>query len=218
MHRFVVAACLLLFWSQVSLIAQVPGPAAAWQRLKDGNARFIENKLAPRDTGTDRRKQLAGGQQPFAVILSCSDSRVVPEFVFDQGLGDLFIIRVAGNVTDSAVVGSIEYAVEHLHCPLVVLLGHQNCGAVEAALKGEKLPGDLGWLIRHTHVPENLPADPKAALAAAVRSNIQFVAQELVNRSAIVHELVSHDRLLVQSAYYSLDNGKVEWLGPHGTK
>src|SRR5438105_3479472 len=122
----------------------VPTPAAALDRLKDGNGRFAADKPAARKTDAKRRAELAAGQHPFAVVLTCADSRVAPELVFDAGLGELFVLRVAGNIADPAVVGSIEYAVEHLHTPLIVVLGHESCGAVAAALDGAKLPGDPG--------------------------------------------------------------------------
>src|SRR5438105_3680928 len=121
-----------------------PTPTGSLQRLKDGNARFAADKPNKRDVGADKRKELAKGQHPFAIVLTCADSRVAPELLFDAGLGELFVLRVAGNIADPAVVGSIEYAVEHLHTPLIVVLGHESCGAVAAALDGAKLPGDPG--------------------------------------------------------------------------
>src|SRR5207237_5372942 len=107
-------------------------PDQALSRLVAGNQRFVAHKPTHPHEDLARRHDLAGSQHPFAVVLSCSDSRLPPELVFDQGLGDLFVIRVAGNITDAAVIGSIEYAVEHLHAPLIVVLGHEKCGAVTA--------------------------------------------------------------------------------------
>ncbi len=106
----------------------------------------------PRALCARRRALLAKGQHPHAVILSCADSRVAPELLFDQGLGDLFVLRVAGNISDPFVLGSIEYAVEHLHAPLIVVLGHESCGAVAAALTKVDFPGNLGTLIKEVHV------------------------------------------------------------------
>src|SRR5262245_21117460 len=134
---------------------------AAWKRLKEGNARFRADKPAPRELSVKRRAQLAMEQRPFAIVLTCADSRVSRELVFDQGLGNLFVLRVAGNITEPGVVGSIEYAVQHLHCPLVVVLGHANCGAVKAAMDIEEVRGNLGALIEQVRVGKNLPADPK---------------------------------------------------------
>jgi len=113
---------------------QVPTGAEALARLMEGNKRFVTRKAQHPDQTLAHLREVESGQHPFAVVLSCSDSRVSPEIVFDQGLGDLFVIRVAGNVTDDTVIGSIEYAVEHLKAPLVVVLGHQGCGAVQAAV------------------------------------------------------------------------------------
>src|SRR5439155_1280302 len=131
------AVILALFLvGRVRAEAPVTG-AQALERLKAGNTRFAADKSNPKNIGKDRRAVLAKGQHPFAVVLTCADSRVAPELVFDQGLGDLFVLRVAGNIADPFVLGSIEYAVEHLHTPLIVVLGHESCGAVAAALTKE---------------------------------------------------------------------------------
>ncbi|HEY7392870.1 MAG TPA: carbonic anhydrase [Bryobacteraceae bacterium] len=115
----------------------------ALTRLLDGNQRYARHKERHPDQSAARQKELAGGQHPFAVILGCADSRVPPELLFDQGLGDLFVIRVAGNIVDDAVLGSIEYAVEHLGTKLILVLGHENCGAVSAAVEGGEAAGHL---------------------------------------------------------------------------
>ena len=115
----------------------------ALEQLRQGNARFVSGVLVRRDHYSEDRERLSEGQHPFAVVLCCSDSRVVPEILFDQQLGDLFVIRNAGNVVDEDVLGSIEYAVEHLGSPLVVVLGHSSCGAVTATCQGEELPGHI---------------------------------------------------------------------------
>ncbi|HEY4484757.1 MAG TPA: carbonic anhydrase, partial [Nitrospiria bacterium] len=123
-------------------------PDKALTMLMEGNARYVEGKMLHPNQAADRMGELAKGQHPFAVILGCADSRVPPEIVFDQGLGDLFVLRVAGNIADDAVIGSIEYAVEHLGTTLVFVLGHERCGAVSAAVevvtKGAKVPGHIG--------------------------------------------------------------------------
>jgi carbonic anhydrase len=158
-------------------------PAAALERLKEGNKRFAADRLADKDLGSARRRALAKGQRPFAVVLGCADSRVAPELIFDQGLGDVFVLRVAGNVTDAALVGSIEYAVEEVKVPLIVVLGHEECGAVKAALAGKPLPGDLGELIRRVDVGKPPPAAGADALPAAVWANAIHSAQELGTES-----------------------------------
>src|SRR5262249_888048 len=118
-------------------------PEEALKRLKDGNVRHAQDTLLKKDTGPARRVELVKGQEPVPVVLTCAASRVVPEVIFNKGLGDLFVLRVAGNVADRApgILGSAEYAVGKLKVPLIVVLGHENCGAVQAALKGDPLPG-----------------------------------------------------------------------------
>src|SRR5947209_2306854 len=142
-----IFALLMFAGGALSQEAAPPTAEGAIKLLKEGNGRFAQGKLAAKDTGANRRALLAKGQHPFAVVLTCADSRVAPELVFDQGLGDLFVLRVAGNITDPFTLGSIEYAVEHLHTPLIVVLGHENCGAVAAALTKVEFPGNLGTLI-----------------------------------------------------------------------
>jgi len=116
----------------------------AQQMLIDGNKRFVEGKLSTYDVGIGRRTQLSHGQYPFAVVVTCSDSRVPPELIFDQALGSIFVIRVAGNVLDAITLGSVEYAVEHLNTKLVVVMGHEKCGAVKAAVDGGHVPPNIG--------------------------------------------------------------------------
>ena len=197
------------------------GPTAdqAIQSLKDGNARFVAGKARHPDQSLARVKELSGGQTPFATILGCSDSRVPPELLFDQGFGDLFIVRVAGNVADPIDLGSVEYAAEHLGVPAIVVLGHHKCGAVkaaaEAAEKGVAVPGNIGAI-----VSEIAPAVDAARKAPgkeglvndAVHLNAKRTAAALVERSPIVKELVEHGRLKIVTAVYDLDTGTIEWL------
>jgi len=185
----------------------LPSPATALHRLKDGNARFVADKPAKKDLGAKRRAELAKGQRPFAVVLTCSDSRVAPELIFDQGLGDLFVLRVAGNVTDPVVLGSIEYAVDHLKTPLVVVLGHEKCGAVAAAVEGGHPEGNLGKLIRHVHVGDN-----KGDAEAAVRTNVMYQAGQLTRESTVLKDFVSSKRVRLAAGVYSLKTGEVRWL------
>ena len=190
----------------------MPTPATALENLKEGNARFAADKPSTRDVGADKRKELAKGQKPFAVILTCADSRVSPELLFDAGLGELFVLRVAGNIADPAVVGSIEYAVGALKAPLVVVLGHDSCGAVEASLAGKPLPGDLGWLIKQVKPGDNLPADADAKLAAGIRNNVRAAAKDLEARSTAIHDDVKAKKIAIVTAVYSLKTGTIEWL------
>jgi carbonic anhydrase len=120
----------------------------ALQKLTEGNARFISCNVTHPGQSKERLQELVSGQHPFAVVVGCSDSRVPPEIIFDQGLGDIFVVRTAGKVLDNAVLGSIEYAVEHLSVPLVVVLGHDSCGAVKAAVEGGTVPDHLDRLVK----------------------------------------------------------------------
>ena len=170
--------------------------------LKAGNARFVSGALAQKDDYTTLREQLSAGQHPFAVVLCCSDSRVAPEIIFDQKLGDLFVIRNAGNIVDEEVLGSIEYAVEHLETPLVVVMGHSACGAVTATCQGGDLPGhilDLAKRIKPS-ISSGCCIDDNA------RSHAKRMAQ-LIEEDEIVH----HVGAKVVAAFYDLQSGKVEW-------
>jgi carbonic anhydrase len=191
---------------------QGPSSEQAWQRLKAGNARFVDEMLERKDIGRTRRQELAQGQKPFAVVLTCADSRLTPEFIFNQGLGDLFVVRVAGNIAEPFILGSIEYAVEHLHVPLIVLLGHEKCGAVEAALGEEKPTGNLAKLVGEIDVGKDLPAGKEAALAAAIKNNVRHHARLLTERSDVIKEHVARDKVRIVSGVYQLATGKVEWV------
>jgi carbonic anhydrase len=197
----------------------IPSPEKALELLKEGNARFVADKLAARDTGDKKRKELAKGQQPFAIVLTCADSRVAPELIFDQGLGDLFVLRVAGNVADPAMLGSIEFAVANLKSPLIVVLGHEECGAVKAAISGDKLEGNLGKLIDMVQPGKDLPKDKKEALAAGIKNNASNQAAVLTAKSDVIKEFVTSGRVRIVTGVYSLESGKVGWLEtPKGQK
>jgi carbonic anhydrase len=191
-------------------------PEAALKRLKDGNARFVSERTLKKDASAARRIELAKGQQPVAVILACADSRVAPELIFNKGLGDLFVLRVAGNVADDAhgMLGSAEYAVMVLKVPLIVVMGHSNCGAVKAALEGKPVGGNLGKLLKSIPIPKDLPKDKKAALADATRVNAVFQAEQMIQQSDILKEFAANGRILIVPAVYSLNTGEVTWLEP----
>jgi len=184
----------------------------AWQCLKDGNERFAADRLEGKNVGSARRKELTAGQHPFAIVLSCADSRVPPEIIFNQGLGNLFVVRVAGNISEPFALGSIDYAVEHLHVPLIVVLGHEKCGAVAAALGEDKPEGNLGKLIAEIHVGDHLPANKDEALAVGVENNVRFQAKLLTERSEVIREHVKQENLQVVAGVYDLATGKVRWL------
>ena len=180
-------------------------------RLKDGNERFVEDKLDGKLQCSSRRSALTAGQEPYAIILSCADSRVVPELCFDTGLGELFVVRVAGNVANTSSIGSIEYAEAHIGGPMLVVMGHQSCGAVTAAVGG----GDNGYNINHllAHVtPAIVAAGDGADVNAIVKKNAQLTAVDLASRSKIIGDAISAGKLQVVPAYYALETGKVDFL------
>jgi len=181
------------------------------QRLKDGNQRFVQDKLDGKLQDSNRRNSLVGGQEPYAIVLSCADSRVVPELAFDTGLGELFVVRVAGNVANSSSIASIEYAVAHCGSKVIVVLGHESCGAVTAAANG----GDNGYNLNHllSHITPALAASEEGtAINEIVKTNARLNARELINRSAIIKDFVDRGEVQVVSAYYNLDGGKVVFL------
>ena len=179
-------------------------------RLKEGNQRFVADKREGKFADAQRREALTGGQEPFAIILSCADSRVVPELTFDTGLGELFVIRVAGNVANTSTIASIEYAVAHLHTKVIVVLGHESCGAVTAALKG----GDNGYNLNHllAHIQPSIAQAGTKQVNDVVKKNAELNATELVTRSSIIGSAVNKGELKIVSAYYNLASGAVDFL------
>lgn len=182
----------------------------ALERLKSGNERFVADKLDGMLQNSSRRQELTGGQHPFAIILSCADSRVVPEFTFDTGLGELFVIRVAGNIADTTSIASIEYAVAHLGVNLIVVLGHENCGAITAAVQGGDAGYNLNMLL--AHVTPAIEAAEDKAINTVVKKNAELTANELVNRSTIIRNAESQGTLKVIPAYYNLGSGRVDFM------
>jgi len=190
-------------------------PDAVWADLMAGNQRFVAGK--PRTHALlPLRKKLASGQSPNVIILSCSDSRVSPELVFDQSLGDLFVVRTAGNVADPVALGSIEYAVDHIHSPVLVVLGHQKCGAVSAACSGGKMPSENLEAIMNKIGPAVHQAKTYAKgddlLDAAIKENVEQSAKDLQANSEIIRNAVQSGKLKIFEAEYSLDTGEVTRL------
>jgi carbonic anhydrase len=181
--------------------------------LKTGNKHHVAHRYQHPHETLDRQRQLVSGQHPHAEILSCSDSRVPPEIVFDQGLGDLFIIRVAGNVASDTEIGSLEYGAEHLHIPLLVVLGHESCGAVTAAVQGGPPEGHIAALVDlikpAVEKTRGMPGDP---VANTVRINVEMVVKQLRSSAPILSELVAHGKLRIVGAVYSIETGSVTWL------
>jgi carbonic anhydrase len=187
-------------------------PQAALEDLKAGNRRFANDELREAKLGSKRRIQLSQGQYPMSVVLTCSDSRAAPEILFDQGLGEIFVVRVAGNVGGPEVYASIEYAVAELKAPLVVVLGHSQCGAVATALKAKDLPSyNLKRLIGLVNVGENLPSNPEMALAAAIRNNVREQTLYLTQQSEIIRQAAKSGQIMIVPALYDLESGHVAW-------
>ena len=189
-------------------------PAEAISKLKEGNGRYTSGNLQHPGQTAERRTELAKTQHPFAVIVSCSDSRVPPEIVFDQGLGDLFIVRVAGNVINDEGMGSLEYTVDHLGTRLILVLGHQRCGAVDAAkqtiaAKG-KAPGHIQSLV--TAIKPAVEATAKDDLETTIKANVKNVVQALRSSTPILKAEVDSGKIQVVGGYYSLDTGAVTFL------
>ncbi len=181
------------------------------QRLKEGNSRFVEDKLDGKLQNSSRRDELTSGQEPYAIVLSCADSRVVPELAFDAGLGELFVVRVAGNIANSSSMASIEYAVAHCGSQVIVVLGHQSCGAVTAAMKG----GDNGYNLNHLlgHITPAISASAAdASVTDVVKKNAELTVKELINRSDIIGSAVKNGTVEILPAYYNLDSGRVDFL------
>ncbi len=185
----------------------------ALQRLLEGNARYVAGKAAHPDQTIERRASLTSGQTPFAIVLTCSDSRVAPELFFDQGLGDLFVIRNAGNVLDDHVIGSMEYAVEHLHAPLIIVVGHEKCGAVSATVSGAEAPGHIRSVVESIAPAfEKSKSQPGDKVDNAVRANAQQTADILKQAEPILKESKSAGHLSIVAARYDLGTGRVEIL------
>jgi carbonic anhydrase len=178
-------------------------------RLIEGNNRYIEDK---EDLKSDAllRQKLTDGQHPFAIVLSCADSRVVPEMIFDCNIGELFVVRVAGNIANSSSIASIEYAVANIGCELIVVLGHESCGAVTATIKG----GDNGKNLNHlcSFISPSIELAEDDQVNSVVKANAKYNAELLVKNSEIISGFVSSGKLKIQPAYYSLAKGKVDFL------
>ncbi|MGJ7442362.1 carbonic anhydrase [Aquipuribacter sp. MA13-6] len=197
-------------------------PSDAWRELSLGNARFAADQAEHPNAGADQRRLVSTGQRPFAVVLGCSDSRVAAELVFDRGLGDLFVVRTAGHALDTAVLGSVEFAIEVLDVPLLVVLGHDSCGAVSAALRARhegRVPGGFVRDIVERVTTSVLAAEHRGAATVddIVREHVHATARQLIERSESVRAALDAGRLGVVGTYYTLADGVVEpvwWEGP----
>ena len=211
----------MLGLSALTWAEEAPTADRVLEALQKGNARFAKGKMLQPRRNQARRDETAKGQHPLVTVLTCADSRLPPEIVFDQGIGDVFTVRVAGNVADVDEIGTIEYGVGHLQTPLCVVLGHTSCGAVTAVVKGAEVHGNIPALIdniipavesaRHQH-PE-LSTDQ--LIPAAIEANVFQAIADLFGHSAEVCQLVREKKLRVLGAVYDIQSGKVRWLGVH---
>jgi len=217
MKRFRVLLALLVVVVFSGFVFAASAGDESLQKLMNGNKRYVEGKLATKDLGDTKRKELSKGQKPFAIVIACSDSRVPPELLFDQGLGDIFVIRVAGNVVDPIALGSVEYGTEHLHSPLIFILGHTKCGAVTATLEAKGEPeGNIGAIIKKIQ-PAAATAKKKGGskdeiLEAAIQENVKNVYKDLMNKSKIIPELAHEGKLKIVAGEYDITTGKVAMI------
>jgi carbonic anhydrase len=193
-------------------------PTEALARLKAGNERFARGKSEHPHLDGARRQTVLEGQHPFAIVISCSDSRVPVELIFDQGIGDVCVVRVAGNVCNGDVIASVECAIEYLGAPLCVVLGHTKCGAVTAMVKGKMLHGSLAQLVRKIRSAaddarrENPSLTGEALVDATAHYNVVRTLSDLAQQSIVISEKVSSGALKVAGGVYDLATGQVNWL------
>jgi carbonic anhydrase len=228
MKKIALLLCLVLSLGVVAdpVFASGVGPGIssdeAARMLKEGNGRYVEGKPRHPRQDRERRALTAGqGQHPIAAVLTCSDSRVPPEIIFDQGIGDIVVIRVAGNVASTGGIGSIEDAVDHLATPLVVILGHTQCDTVTAVVDEAKLPSNLAALLSPIKpaVGKAREDQPEAAkdvlLSAAIKENVWQSVADMFGQSHIIREKVRDGQVRLVGAIYEIDSGQVQWLGSH---
>jgi carbonic anhydrase len=217
-RSFLLATAAIPALAQHHDEAPQPPAAEVLRDLTEGNARFASGAPKHPHAGLDRVHEVAGAQRPHAVILTCSDSRVPPEVVFDQGIGDLFVVRVAGNVANNDQIGSSEYAIEHFNSPLLVVLGHSQCGAVSAVVNGDAVSKDIGRMVVHigesvTKVRKDRPMLKGTDLvAASVQANVQKTVEDLRRGSDIIGGRVRDGKLKIVGGVYNLADGKVAWV------
>lgn len=223
MRAFIVFVSALTLAGFVATAAGAERPTAeeAVKVLTEGNERFASGRPAYPQQSAARRAEIAPAQHPIATIIACSDSRVPPEILFDEGIGDLFVVRVIGNIGGADETGSAEYGVEHLGTPLLVVLEHSRCGAVTAAVTHAEVHGSIPPLLAHiepaveTARCRHPELAGEALIAEAVRTNVFHSIEELFRRSAIIRERVAAGELKVLGGVYDIQSGRVEWLGAH---
>lgn len=209
MLRPIVAIAALML---AAVSSAQTGPADQLKRLMEGNARYVAGKSAHANQDRARRAEVAKGQKPFAMLLSCADSRVPPEILFDQGLGDLFVVRVAGNIADAHALGSLEYGAQVLGARFLMVLGHEYCGAVDAALKGGHAGGNIDSIVNAiAPAAVKAKADPEKTglLDKAVAENVREVLAAITKRSPALAGMAAKGDLRIVGARYDLDSGEV---------
>ncbi|HYP09751.1 MAG TPA: carbonic anhydrase [Bryobacteraceae bacterium] len=208
-------ALALAAWSSPATSDQhlAPSPSSVLKTLHAGNQRYVHHKIVHPHQSRLLRQRLVAGQHPVAAILSCADSRVPPELVFDQGLGDLFTVRVAGNVVDDAILGSLEYAVEHLHVPVILVLGHIGCGAVQATIAGGEPNTHIDSLVKAIRpAVEQASHEAGVLMDNAVRDNVQLAVKQLQDANPILAMMSAQGKIQIKGAVYHMDTGVVEFL------
>ncbi|MBM3737817.1 MAG: carbonic anhydrase [Acidobacteria bacterium] len=189
-----------------------PTPEIALDWLKFGNERHQTGKYVHWHQSIERRKEVAARQQPYAIILTCSDSQVPPEILFDQGLGDLYVVRVAANIAGEKELGSIEWAASQLGVPLVVVLGHQHCGVIQSAVSGRPGAGHWGTLLASlSPAIQRAKTQPGDATDNAIRANIDAAIRQLTQSEPVLQPLVAAKKVKITGGYYSVESGAVQW-------
>lgn len=219
-----VAVLVLASWTAAMAASAGPGLTAdeALTKLKEGNLRFVAGALVhPHQEPARRLETARNGQHPFATVLTCSDSRVPPEVVFDQGLGDLFVVRVAGNVAATDEIGSIEYGADHLGTPLVVVLAHTKCGAVTAVVKNEHVTENIAKLVAPIvpavkGVKERFTtSDVDEIISKSIEANMWQAIADMFAKSPVLKKLAAEGKIKVIGALYNVETGSVWWSGEH---
>lgn len=215
--KIIVSLAIVATIATVAFTHAEPAAPGAMQRLMEGNARFVSGKSQHPNQTAARREETAKGQKPFAVIVGCADSRTSPELLFDQGIGDLFVVRLAGNIVDDAALGSIEFAVAKLGARHIVVLGHEKCGAVSAAVDAAKgaaaPPGRIGSIVDAIKpAAVSVQGQSGDAVENAMKANVQRVVERIKKDSEVLAPYLKSGELTVVGARYDLDDGKVEQL------
>ena len=210
------AAALLVLLPAVGFTAEEPSPArGALGQLKVGNERFVKNASAPVSLSAFTRQTLAKGQTPYAMVLSCADSRVPPEYVFNTGLGELFVVRVAGEVVDRSILATLEYGAEHLHIPLLVVMGHESCGAVKAVVENAEVAGpNLAYMVKAIRAGVTRPNAERTEIKDAILANVEQSINDVLTGSEILRHAVDGGGLQIVGAYYELGTGQVTFSEP----